>query len=217
MNDLKNGFKFVFKSNRLRPLLLILGAIWGLSCLFGTYEVSLLEDLNISATFIGIALAIYQIIAGKMSRQSNKFNNKYKNKSLTIILLMMTTTFLISGVVSLMNIPFGIQISIILISYTLVPIGKGFYQVLTSRYLNNFSKPDTSTKIYSGRIIVNNLARMLIGFLGTLVLTHFNIRYAMIIIAMIFFIITYILFKYAKDKLGLKPQEYKKRDLEPVK
>ncbi len=217
MNDLKNGFKFVFKSNRLRPLLLILGAIWGLSCLFGTYEVSLLEDLNISATFIGIALAIYQIIAGKMSRQSNKFNNKYKNKSLTIILLMMTTTFLISGVVSLMNIPFGIQISIILISYTLVPIGKGFYQVLTSRYLNNFSKPDTSTKIYSGRIIVNNLARMLIGFLGTLVLTHFNIRYAMIIIAMIFFIITYILYKYAKDKLGLKPQEYKKRDLEPVK
>ena len=71
---------FVFKSNRLKPLLLILGAIWGLSCLFGTYEVSLLEDLNISATFIGIALAIYQIIAGKMSRQSNKFNNKFLKK-----------------------------------------------------------------------------------------------------------------------------------------
>ena len=56
--DLRNGFKFIFKSSRLRSLLLIIGLIWGLCRLFGTYRITLLNELGVSATKIGIILAI---------------------------------------------------------------------------------------------------------------------------------------------------------------
>ena len=216
VSEMKNGFKFVFKSNRLKPLLLMLGIIWGLACLFGTYQVSLLEDMNISATCIGLILAGYQVIAGRTSRLSVKFNEKFSNKSLTILLLMMTSGFILSGVASLMNIPLLAQVIIILVAYALPATSKGIYQVIKGRYLNSFTTPEIQTKIYSGNIIIENLIRMLVGFVGTLILSNFNIRYSMIIVGLIFTVIIYFVYRYAKSRLGLKPEEYKKSDLEPI-
>lgn len=84
VQDLKSAFSFILKSNRLRSLLIILGFIWGILILFGTYKITLLKDLNISATYIGIISAVLSIMTGRMSTLSNKFNEKYKNKTLVL-------------------------------------------------------------------------------------------------------------------------------------
>lgn len=213
VQDLKSAFSFILKSSRLRSLLIILGFIWGILILFGTYKITLLNDLNISATYIGIISAILSIITGRMSTLSNKVNEKYKNKTLTIIGLMVTMSFLLAGAISIMEIPFGLKISIIIILYIIEATSSGIHGVIQNRYISNFAKPNILTKLYSANSILSNILRMLVGFIGTIVLNNFNIKYAMIITGILFTMVIYFLYRYSKNKLGLKPEEYKKSDI----
>ncbi len=213
VQDLKSAFSFILKSNRLRSLLIILGFIWGILILFGTYKITLLKDLNISATYIGIISAVLSIMTGRMSTLSNKFNEKYKNKTLTIIGLMVTISFLLAGAISIMQIPFSLKISIIIMLYMIEATSSGVHGVIQNRYISNFAKPEILTKLYSANSIISNLLRMLVTFIGTIVLDNFNIKYAMIITGILFTVVMYLLYRYSKSKLGLKAEEYKKSDI----
>ena len=80
--ELKEGFKFVTHSNRLRSLFLYSGIIWGTFCLINTYRTSLLEDVGASEQIIAIIAAIVSIACGVGSNLQLKFHKKYRNKSL---------------------------------------------------------------------------------------------------------------------------------------
>ena len=211
--ELKNTFKFIFKSNRLRPLLIMLGLIWGLRNLFDTYHVILLKETNISATIIGIILAMLQLNRGVMSKFAGKLNTKFKNKTLTLMALMLTFSFIITGLVAIFKINIMVLLMVILITGIISSGIEGIYQILNSKYLNNFSNSKMVSKIYGANTIMNNLLRMIVAFVGTLVLDNFNIKHTMIIVGMIFTAIVYLLFIYMKPRVGLKPDKYKPEDI----
>lgn len=211
--ELKNTFKFIFKSNRLRPLLIMLGLIWGLRNLFDTYHVILLKETNISATIIGIILAMLQLNRGVMSKFAGKLNTKFKNKTLTLMALMLTFSFIITGLVAILKINILVLLMVILITGIISSGIEGIYQILNSKYLNNFSNSKMVSKIYGANTIMNNLLRMIVAFVGTLVLDNFNIKHTMIIVGMIFTAIVYLLFIYMKPRVGLKPDKYKPEDI----
>lgn len=213
VSELKNTFKFIFKSNRLRPLLVMLGLIWGLRNLFDTYHVILLKEVNISATVIGILLALLQVNRGKMSKFAGKLNTKFKNKTLTLMALMLTFSFLITGLVAILEINVIVLLMVILITGIISSGIEGMYQILNSKYLNNFSNSKMVSKIYGANTIMNNLIRMAVAFVGTLVLDNFNIKHTMIIVGMIFTVIVYLLYIYMKPRVGLKPDKYKPEDI----
>ena len=79
----------------------MIGFIWAIISLLSTYEVSLLESINVSATYIGIILFFTQIIRGFTAKRSKKFNEKFGNKSLTIITLTTTICMMIAGIVAI--------------------------------------------------------------------------------------------------------------------
>ena len=212
--NIKTGFKFIFKSNRLRSLLLMIGFIWAIISLLGTYEVSLLENLNISATYIGIILFFTQIIRGMVSKKSKKFNEKFGNKSLTIITLSTTICMIIAGIVALGKLPFALQIGIIVCTYLVRTSVRGIYMVIRKNYMSNFSNSKILTKIYSANSIIENIFRMIIVFIGSMVLNYMNIKYAMIFVGMLFSAIGILISSYSKTRLGLKPEKYKKEDIE---
>ena len=212
--NIKTGFKFIFKSNRLRSLLLMIGFIWAIISLLGTYEVSLLENLNISATYIGIILFFTQIIRGMVSKKSKKFNEKFGNKSLTIITLSTTICMIIAGIVALGKLPFALQIGIIVCTYLVRTSVRGLYMVIRKNYMSNFSNSKILTKIYSANSIIENIFRMIIVFIGSMVLNYMNIKYAMIFVGMLFSAIGILISSYSKTRLGLKPEKYKKEDIE---
>ena len=54
---------------------------------------------------------------------------------------------------------------------------------------------------------------MIIGFIGTLILSRFNITYTMIIIGISFTVVIYLIFYYMKPRVGLKPDQYKVEDI----
>ena len=83
LKNIKEGFQYIVKSERLKALMLMIGVIWGLLSLLDTYQTTVLKDLKVSATYIGIIAAVVQMITGFTSRKANEYNNKFKNKSLT--------------------------------------------------------------------------------------------------------------------------------------
>lgn len=213
INEVKDGFIFILKSPRLKSLLLMLGFMWGMICLFGTYQTTLLKDINVSAKYIGIILAILDIVQGMSATKANKFNEKHKNKTLIYISLRMAIGIAIAGgivLIGLYRIPI---LAIIVFTYILRYYDKGVFQILKKRYMGNFMTPEILTKIYAGNSIIASIFRMLAGAIGSYLLTIMTIQYAMVVVGISFSVITLLFAIYMKTRIGLKPEEYTKKDV----
>lgn len=213
ISEVKDGFIFIFKSPRLKSLLFMLGFMWGMICLFGTYQTTLLKDINVSATYIGIILAILDIVQGKSATKANKFNEKHNNKSLTFISLRMAIGIAIAGgvvAIGMYRIP---MLAIIIFTYIVRYYDKGVFQILKKRYMGNFMTPEILTKIYSVNSVIASIFRMLAGAIGSYLLTIMEIQHAMIIMGIALSFITLLFAIYMKSRIGLKPEEYTKKDV----
>ena len=214
IQDLKSGFKFVFQSKRLKGLLIMLGFIWGIICLFSKYQVPLLQEMQISASYIGIILAALQIISGLASTKMNIYNDKHGNKTLTTIALNCTIGIVIAGVCAILKLPFAIQITVILITYIMRNASKGIFQVAKNRYMTSFTNDNILPKILAANSMISNLARMVIGFIGTAILKVTNIQNSMVLSGILFTGITVAIYFYMKPRVGLEPEEYAREEIE---
>lgn len=182
-------------------------------CLFGTYQTTLLKDIHVPAKYIGIILAALEIIQGKASTKANSFNEKHKNKTLTYMGIRMSVGIAIAGgvvVIGLARIP---QLAIIIFTYVLRMYDRGIFQILKKKYLGNFMTPDILTKVYSANSVCCSLFRMLAGAIGSYLLTFMTIEYAMVVAGIVFTVFIIILSQYIKTRIGLKPEEYTKKDV----
>lgn len=204
VQNIIEGFKEIFKSERLKALLLMIGTIWGLLCLLSTYQTTLLKNMNISATYIGIIAAVVQIITGIFSKKANEFNEKNKNKSLTKIALGMALGAIIIGGIVLSKIHLYIQVALISVIFCARHAIKGYFQILKCTYMGNFASDEILTKIYACNSIISNLMRALIGFIGSVVLLYNDIKNATLIIGVIFTIICILISIYMKNRVGVE-------------
>ena len=211
--DLKEAFKFILHSNRLRSLILYSGILWGVFCLASTYRTSILEDIGISAQWIAIVAAIVGIASGIGAKKQLQFHKKFRNKSLSIILMVTSLVILLIGIAGISKISSNTILIIITILCVILNITKGIHGVLTSRYLGNFADDKMLPKIYSVNAISRNIFRMLIGFLGSYLLNITNTSNAAIITGIICIIISISLISYMKPRLGLKPEQYDEKEI----
>lgn len=217
IQNVKQGFLFIFKSKRLKALLIMIAMIWALLCVEATYKTALLENIGISAGMIGMINAFTEIIKGMYAAKANEFNKKYSNRLLTIIALSITFSMMINGCITLINIDYRIQAMVITVLSTLIYISKGVYQLIKKRYMANFVKSDTLVQIYSVNSIVDNLVRMLVSYVASVTLNFMNIRYATLFVGVVFTGVVLLISLYMKSRVGLKPEEYDERDVEVVK
>lgn len=212
--DLKNSFKFIIKSNRLRSLLIYSGIMWGTFCLTNTYRTSLLEEIEIPATWIAIIAAIIDIASGIGSKKQLKIHKMFKNKSLSVLAFTTAIMIWLSGIIGNSNLlPNSIMI-LVTIFYIILNANKGIFGVLMTRYLSNFTNSNILPKIYSVNSISRNFFRMIIGFLGSYILSITNTANSLILTGIIFTIVVLSLISYMKTRTGLKPEEYQKDDIE---
>lgn len=214
MSELKKSFGFIIKSNRLRSLILYSGIMWGVFCLISTYRTSLLEDVGISATWIAIVTEIVGIASGLGSKYQLEFHNMFKNKTLSVMAITTALMIVLTGLVGISNLPPNTIMIFVTIFYIVTNTNKGIYGVVMSRYLGNFTNEKILPKIYSINNMSKNLFRMIIGFLGSYLLEITNTANAIILTGIIFVIVTLSLISYLKTRTGLKPEEYKKEDIE---
>lgn len=80
--------------------------------------------------------------------------------------------------------------------------------------MGNFTTEKILPKIFAVNAIGKNVFRMSIGFLGSYLLTVTNTANSTIILGIILTIVSIALISYMSTRLGLKPKEYRKEDIE---
>ena len=91
---------------------------------------------------------------------------------------------------------------------------KGPYYTLIKRYLNSFSNPHISTKIYSVNSIMEDIGGAVISLVVSAMLNYTTTAYATLFIGIITLIAFIVVLDYMKTRLGLAPEEYRKQDIE---
>ena len=213
MKDLKKGYKFITKSKRLRALLVMTGAVWGIIGLLDSYQLTLLQDIGATSVQIGIIFAMFELTRGLFSNTAIDFNKKFKNKSLTNILLTFAIGFILAGIIAFSHIPFYTKLITIVVILLVMGGANAIDQILAKKYVNNFTSSKILPAIYSAKSICDNLLRTVITLLGALVLGIYNIDIATVAMGIFILILTLGLTVYSKDKLGLKPEEYTQKDI----
>ncbi len=214
MNDLKISFQFIFYSKRLKSLLIYSGLIWGVHCLASEYKDTLLVEIGTSALLIGIIGAVLEVVASIASKKQGKFHNRFTNKSLSYIAISFAIGIIITGGIALCNIPFTIELIVIVIAFGIETADKSMSLILINRYLANFSNQEILPKIYSANSMVKNFLRMIIGILGSILMARTSTASAMTIVGIVLLIVVIGLLKAMKTRVGLKPEEYQKEEIE---
>ena len=208
IKDIKQGFTFILKSERLKALILCAALVDALIWLLMTYHVSLQEELKLSSVIIGVVAAIGAFISAYASRKQNQFHIKYRNKSLYIISLLVSISTIVTGI-------FGIKaegniflLLLVILAFLLYSFCVGIFNTIIDRYLRNFANQSIDTKIFSAKTLFRSVFRMITSLFAAFLLTKTTTAYCMIILGVIFTIIYVLVGKYMESRVGLKPEEY---------
>lgn len=212
LKDLKQGFKFILNSDRLKSLLLYSAIMSSLFCIMQTYEINLLEELNISSVVIGFLFAILGLTSGIASKNQERVHKRFKNKSLQAIATGAVVSVFITGITALFIKNIYVAMMIIAIQYVLKYICSGLYYNLIEKYLRNFANEKIDTKIFAVNQLLKSTVCGLIGIGASILLDKFNTIYCIIIVSLIYALFVFLICKYMKPRVGLSPNEYDKNE-----
>jgi len=208
MKDMKEGFAYILKSERLKALILCAALISTLLTICSSYHVSLLEELNLSSVIIGIIAAIGSYMSSQASKKQEVFHNKLRNKSLITIAILLSISCLIAGICGIKAEEYVILIAIIILTNLIYNFCNGMYYTIIDKYLRNFSNKEIDTKIFAIKNLFVNIVRVLGGLCASFLLGKMLTTYCMIIVGIVFTILYILMGKYMKVRIGLKPEEY---------
>ena len=214
LKDLKDSFKFILTSERLKALILFSAVSGGIISLMATYEVSLLEDFDMPAKYLCIIFAVLGIISGILANKQEAFHEKYRNKSLCTLFGIIGGAILIAGICGIIAKQYSVFILLIVVTYMIRYSCQGMYYPLTERYLRNFSNEKIDTKIFTAKNFLKSILSAVIGIMGSFLLDRMNISYCMLIVGISSIILTILMSQYMKPRVGLKPEEYAKEEIQ---
>lgn len=212
MKNVKDGFIFVLKSERLKALILCASLIYALLSILQTYHVSLQEDIGLSSFVIGIIAAIGSLASAYASKGQSQFHNKFRNHSLFIISMILSITTIISGVFGIGAEMNSFLLLIVIGAFLMYTFGLGMFYTIIDKYLRNFSNEKIDTKIFAAYNLFRNILRVVTGVLASFLLDKMATVYCMIVSGVIFTIMYILMGKYMKTRVGLKPEEYSKEE-----
>lgn len=213
IKELKDSLKFTLKSERLKSLILFDSVVVGIMSVLATYEISLLEELNISAKYLCTIFAILGIVSGVLAKKQEKFHNKHKNKSLSILIGVIGFAITVAGISGLISRQYRIFIAVIIIAYIIKYAYDSIYQQLIEKYLRNFANEKIDTKIFVIKNFLGSIQSAFIGIIASFLLDRMNTAYCMMILGISTLLFTIVMNKYMKTRVGLKPEEYSKEEI----
>ncbi len=211
--NLKYSFRNIFKSKRLKSLLLFNGLMVAIIKILQNLRNTVLLEVGMKEQYFGIIFAVLGIISGIATKNQDKIHKKYRNRTLTFLSMPTTISCLILGILLMFKIDTKISIPIILILFTIQYIMKGPYHVLIKRYFNNFTNSEKRVKIATVNNIVENLIASILIFGASFILKIIPINYTLIVIGLVSLIAMALLLDYMKGTVGLKMESYGKREI----
>ena len=214
IRDLKNAFKFIFSSPRLKSLIYFNAIFMAIIYLLISYRRSLLSEMGVSAQNIGLIFAVLELLSSIASAYTSKINKKLKNKSLTYLSLYFIFSIIVSGLVVVLTVPYNVELSIVILMLAIQFLAKGPYYTLIKQYLSSFSSSTMRIKIFSANNLIEGIITGIISFIGSWLLLFTDTAHASIIIGCSSFVIVIILLEYMSSRVGLDPEKYTKKDIE---
>lgn len=213
IQELKDSFKFILKSERLKSLILFSALATGIISILTNYEISLLEELNMEAKYLCIIFAVIGIVSGIITKKQQKFHEKHKNKTLSILLFFIGLSILGAGISGVISEKYNFAIMFIIVFYLIGNCYKSIFYPLIERYLRSFANEEIDTKIFVSRNFLGSVLSAVIGLFASFLLDRMSTAYCMIVIGLFALVITIIMSKYMKSRLGLEPNEYSKEEV----
>lgn len=211
-NDIKIGFKFIMKSERLKALILAASLLSGIFSISLNYRTSLLKDINISSSTIGIIGALLTFVSAIASKKQDVFSNKFKNKTLIILAFITSISDIIAGMAGLNTNYINLSLLIIMIAYIFSRIAHGMYFTIIDRYFRNFTNNKIDTKVFAVKNLFTNLCSAIMGIMASFLLSKMSTAYCMIVVGITFTILFIVTYKYMKTRVGLKPEQYSEEE-----
>lgn len=213
IKNIKYGFRNILKSKRLKSLLMFNAIFIALIKILANMRNTVLVEIGMPEQYFGIIFAILGVVSGIAVRNQGKIHKKYRNKTLTFLSIPTAVSCLMMGVILLCNFSSPVTITLILILFVIQYIMKGPYSVLMKQYFNNFTNSEKRIKIAT----VNNLCESAIAscliFATSYILEFIDVRYTLVIVGCIAIIALVLLLDYMRKTVGLKAEEYSKKEI----
>lgn len=210
--DFKGSIKNIISSKRLRALLIFMGIFNALISIIGTYKGNILIELQVNPETFSIINAVLTFISGIASAFQDKIHKKFKNKSFAVLAMTFVTSIIIIGII--LNIQSKYILPIVLILLSIRYITMANYYVLAERYSKNFSTPKTRSRISFAVELSTNIIEGISLYLAGILLDGTNITFATLFIGLTFLMLFVLSLDYMRTRIGLKPEEYDKKDIE---
>lgn len=212
-NDLKSSFKFILKSKRMKAFILFQIVFYSIIEIVATYNSELLINIGIPEQQFSMIFAVLTLIGGISLSLKRPIEKKFKNRTLSFISLMYIGACIIIGIVSSLwkN---EVVIPIVLIMYAVLKVNNSIWYILEAKYIKNFTTEDMRNKITFTYEFIGGIAASFFSILGGLLLSVVNVQNAFLIVGIIALVAMIFTLGYMKPRFGLKPEEYKKEDIE---
>lgn len=211
--DIVDSFKFIKRSNRMRSYLIFAAVFYGLIKIMHTYKSDLLTDIGVTEEQFSMIYAVLSLIAAVAASYSRKIQRYFKNKTLTVLALSYILSIIFVGIIAL-KLTNNIALPIILIFYTIIRMCDSQWWITEYTYLKNFTKPESRNKITFTYELVTGIGASIISLLGAVLLDYLSIKYAILLVGLLFLAIMVVILDYMRTRMGLKPKEYKKEDIQ---
>lgn len=211
-SDFKISIKSILKSKRLKALLIFMGLFNALVSIIGTYKGNILVELQIGPETFSIINAVLSLISAFASTFQDRIHKKFRNKTFSVLSISFVLSIILIGVILLGNVSGMVPIILILLSVRNITMAN--YFVLSERYSKNFSTPKTRSRISFSVELTTNTIEAVLVFLAGMLLDGVSISYATLIIGLVFLLLFVLVLDYMKTRVGLKPENYSKNDIE---
>lgn len=210
--DFKISIKNIIKSKRLRSLLIFMGLFNALITIMSTYKGNILVELQISPETFSIINAILTLISGIASTFQDKLHKRFKNKTFTVLSLSFVLSVILIGIILFGNVSYMLPVILALLSVRSITMSN--YFILSERYSKNFSTPKTRSRISFAAEFTTNIIESILVFLAGMLLDGVSIAFATLIVGLIFLLLFTVVLDYMRTRVGLKPENYSKNDIE---
>ena len=211
--DLKQSCRFILKSRRMKALILFGSLFTGLITIVETCRGDLLTDLGVGPEQFSIIFAVLIFIGGISIRLKERIEKKFKNRSLSIIVL--TYIFSCIGIGMITRWLIGeIVIPLVLLMYALQYISSSNWYILEAKYSKNFTTPEKRNKITFTYEFIGAIISSVLAIGGSILLENTNASVTFLLIGLAFLELIILVLDYMRTRIGLRPGEYKKEDIE---
>lgn len=211
--DLKDSFKFIFKSRRMKAYILFGAVFYGIIETVEVYQGDLLVDIGISPEYFSMIFAIITFIRGISLSFQQQIEKKFKNRTLSVISLTHIISVIFTGIIASFFTG-NIVIAIILFMCSLQQIISAIWYILEAKYVKNFTTPEVRNRMGFTYEFIGGIGGSIIAILGGVLLDYFSCANAFIVAGIAFLGMMTLTLDYMRSRFGLKPEEYKKEDIE---